>query len=408
MPNRYAFNANWEISASHLQSGVYNGTTPTYQYGYGSNAGEIGYANSLEDALMNTNINLNGFIVKNPDGTYTQYWYTSSPPSRPATLSHPTTERVPIYGYIDHPEEVIINKVMQPYIEHYNLYRYETGLQDLEAMSHFYTEVLIWSEQICFDGGIPFKVTLTTDEYLPTGSYINLWFIGKDNQLIPLLPEGREWTSEILQFKNEGTASLMFYPSGEIYIYRDEENILLPITGRTVDGTAANVGAMNTLGGTAWWVWYQGDKNKANFMPYTSRTATYYSEQGRFGELFDSIPFDKKLTLEETPYCDIDRLVDTTYTPVVVVIDGYQTLDTTNWEKKYEDLFPVEPLYVDHERVIHYKVRGKTIFFEETVDRPVRVFYEYIKQCGILLVQMGVVHKRADCPVLYSFTLSYI
>jgi hypothetical protein len=289
-------------------------------------------------------------------------------------------------------------------------YLYEIGLKNLVCKNSFYTESLRFCETIKFEGGLPSVITLTTDEYIPAGSYINFFLIGLNREVVPLIPKNREWNTEVLHFNQYGQANLLFSPEGEIYYYKNEgeTTITFPTNGRAVLGPSNNMGELNTLGGSVYWTRYQPDQDKSNFLPYVSRLSAYVSPSGDLGEVFSRIPANSQITLHDTPHVDPARLTDITYSPVAITIEGYKTTDLTNWSKYEEDEFPVESQYQENERVIHYKVRGNTVFFEESVDRPVRIFYESLGQYANVCIEMGVIHRLAAAPVLYSYTLSYI
>lgn len=344
----------------------------------------------------------NAFWVYGGDGKVYQYSYERTPTTTKTTL-------VPVYETTTIPEQILLESYTETTETLVRKYNYELGLKNIRCTSSYYTESLSLLELIKFDGGIPTSITLMTNEYLPVGSYINFYLIGKDDIVTPLAAYNREWTTDVLNFDRTGQAALSFYPTQELYFYRDEDSTeSLPLNGRYVLGPQANSGVSNPMLGSVHWVRYQPDMNKCNIIPYTSRVGSYFSKDGSMGEYFEEIPSSKKLTLSEKPYVDSSRVNTDDYSPISIIIDGYNTSDLTNYSLFEEEEFPISPVYSDNERTIHYKVRDKTIFFDTEVSRPVRIFYEFEAQYAYLLINIGVVHKRAACPALYSYQLSYI
>jgi len=339
---------------------------------------------------------------------YSALWslLNSNNSSNPANQSTKIETR---YRWIDIPEQVLLEPYEYTESTITKTYSYTCGLSSIECSHNFYTDVMQYVEEVRFDNGIPSYITLTTDEFLPLGSYINLYLVCKDGQVIPMLPANREYTTDVLFFDNFGKATLNFNPLGPIYFYKDESiPVALQVNGKTVLGPSSNTGATNILGGTTYWVKYEGDQSKSNNISYTSRVGSYISKDGQLGEVYDSIPDSGVIVLEENPYIDPARLNDSSYSPVQIVVDGYTTVDLTNYEYNEEEEFPVAEEWETGVQKIHYKVRGKSIFFEKSVDRPVRIMYEYSAQYAKVLIEMGVIHSSAAVPVLYQYQMSYI
>jgi hypothetical protein len=279
-----------------------------------------------------------------------------------------------------------------------------------------------YSEEVKLESGMPSVMTLTTNELLttadvegdiiPIGSYINFFLQDREGNVIPLLPENREYTVDVLRFNQFGQASLNFYPGGDTHFYKGSEELIggnLAISGKNILGPSANTGSINTMGNSvSYWAFYEPDITKANFIPVSSRATTYVSEDGSLGETFNRIPPSRTLRLKGLPFIDSDRIGESGYSPVTVVVEGYSTVDLTNYNETEEDDFPVTTQYSNSTKTIHYKLRGNSIFFEDFVERPVRVIYEYATQYATIIVEMGIIHGTAACPVLYQYSLSYI
>lgn len=288
-------------------------------------------------------------------------------------------------------------------------YYYGCGLKNLICASNNFHQNATTTERLTFANGIPGYLTLTTDEYLPTGSFINFYLKTDDGQKIPLLPKNRELTSEILHFSKAGKAKLMFSPEGLVSFYRDDaKQIGLTMNGTTVLAPALGLETYKTLGGSVLWAVYEPNHLKSNVISYPGRVSTYVSESGQTGESYDRIPESKQITLKETPYIDQARLGDSTYSPVQITVSGYMAIDYTNYDSKEESDFPVSQEWEEGTRLLHYKVRGKTVFFEESVDRPVRIFYERTANTALLVIETGQIYATAAPPVLYSYQISYI
>jgi len=305
-------------------------------------------------------------------------------------------KQLPIYEIIQIPEKILIEE--EEVSTTYNVYKYEAGLSRLTASSNFYTERRCWEEWLEFEHGMPMNFNLMVDEYLPHGGYINFFIFGKDGTLIPLCPNNREWTTEPVSFDEYGEYRLMFKPVGEVYFYKGEQDATIPYSNGVAFGISGTSGH---------WVKYQPDKDKINIIPYASRIGTYYSEEGRLGEVHNRIPENKTITLKRHPWVDFSRIGDSDYHPVTVDIDGYTTSDLTNWRRRREEIFPINPVQADNMRTLHFKVRGNSIFFEDSVDTTVRILYEYVATQAKIVVCTGILHEHAETPVLYSFTLNY-
>lgn len=320
-----------------------------------------------------------------------------------------TTTKETRYRWVDVPEQILMEPYEYTETTYTKSYEYSCGLGNVVCSHNYYTEVMQHVEEVRFENGIPGYVSLTTDEFLPTGSYINFYLMCKDGQIIPLVPNNREYTTDVLMFNSLGKATLNFYPVGPIYFYKDEAiPISLQVNSKTVLGPLSNTGAFNIASGTTYWAKYEADQTKSNIISYTGRVASYVSKDGKLGEVFDRIPEEAIIELQETPYIDQTRLSDTSYSPVQVVVDGYQTIDYTNYNENEEDEFPVSEQWESGVQKIHYKVRGKSIFFEKSVDRPVRIMYEFSTQYAKLIIETGVIYETAASPVLYQWQMSYI
>jgi hypothetical protein len=320
------------------------------------------------------------------------------------------TETVTKYRWVKIPEQIRITPYTYNAVDQVTKYRYCLGLQNLACINEFYTEIYRVIEEVNFEKGMPTSVSLSVDEFLPVGSYINFFIVDKEGNVTPVLPEEREFTTEVLRFNEFGQANLLFYPSGVVYFYKDTgEPADLVLNGKTVLSPSASLGSLNTMGGAdAYWVRYQPDRMRANLIPHANRVASYISDTGTLGEVFSGIPGSKSLVLQNAPYIDRARVGEPGYSPVQVVIDGYTTIDMTKYDNTYEEEFPVNAVYADGKKLLHYKVRGNTIYFENELDRPVRILYEYLSQRATLMIEMGVIHGLAAAPVLYKYSLSYI
>lgn len=314
-------------------------------------------------------------------------------------------ERTESYSIIEIPSQIINTE----YSYRKKMYHYAIGLASLTCVNDLYSEIYRSVEDITFENGIPSRVTLKTDEFLPDGSYINFFISDGRGNLVPIIPYDREITTEILKFDEYMKAYLLFNPDGPVIFYRDAvEPITLASNGREVLGSSANFGILNTIsGGNSMWAQYSPDISKSNTIPSKARVASYISKDGRLGETFSRIPDNLTITSEETPFIDIDRINEDGYNPVQVIIDGYKTSNLTKYDNTHEEEFPTTTEYSDGVQVIHYKVHGRTITFEKQVDRPVRVIYEYVLRKGKIIIEMGVIHGKAAAPVLYQYTISY-
>jgi hypothetical protein len=372
---------------------------PEWQIGYGSLSQHLEpvYTNAY-DGISST-------------GAYVERYFVHYASSRVVEV---ITTQTPVWDITYIPSQILLESYS--YQEGQTVtekrHRYEVGLANLTASNDFYTEVMRFSEEVELPTGMPSVVTLTTNEFLPAGSYINMFLRDRAGNVIALLPENREYTVDVLRFNQYGQAQLNFYPDGDTHFYMNADELVgntFAISGKYILGPSANAGSINTMGNSnSYWAYYEPDLTRANIIPLSSAATTYVSEDGSLGENFDRIPPSRILTLKGTPFIDVDRIGEDGYSPVSVLIDGYSTTDLTNWRKTEEDDFPVATQYTNTTRNIHYKVRGNTIFFEDFVDRPVRVIYEYATQYVTIMIEMGVIHNNAACPVLYKYSLSYI
>jgi hypothetical protein len=326
-------------------------------------------------------------------------------------LRYGGTETVTKDEWVYIPEQILLHNYTYSETEVLRRYRYEIGLKNLACFNDFYSEIYRYAEEVRFEGGAPSSLTLVTDEFCPEGSYVNMFLFDTNGNSIPLLPENKDFVCEILRFDEHSRAQLLFFPNGGVSFRKGNgEGVVLALNGKTVLGPSMGLDIIsnNAQQNETYWALYQPDRTRANSIPQSGRVATYVSESGEIGEVFHSIPDSKTLSLKEIPFIDNNRVGETGYSPVQVIIDGYTTVDLTKYDSTYEEEFPVDQTFRSGERVVHYRMRGNTIFFESSIERPVRVLYEFVVQKASIMVEMGVISPDSAAPVLYQYSLSYI
>lgn len=321
---------------------------------------------------------------------YAYYDYIYAVPSNPLANINPTGV----------PDQVIPIEIQE--------FRYQCGVQGIQIFNNYisddsYVEVINLKLEDC-----PTYITLRASDWIPENTAVEYSIrAAGSNEWTPLPnADEDEYVNEILHPDYRGICQLRFpfqTVNGNMPEVYEGSKKLEP--GEYYFFNERVLQLRSTLTGQSPFLIKYEVADKENIkIPYAESLSVYKDSNGELGDTFSGTSSEDKVILSEKPFVDTERLSTDGYSPVTVLIPGRTTTDLTDWSNGKETEFNRVP-DLDN---IYYKVRGKSIYFDQPVDLPITVIYEYLKSMVELKIAIRTLNTPADSPVIYNVQLSYL